>query len=121
MSVSANNTQLIQMEKYPQRAKELIDTAFMCIGEICIHVFECSGVFYIKATNLYGYRELLCKLTVIGDETSNLSADDIRIDFVSTNMSSEKKYYVLWLLERNRDFFYEEYKTKKKLQNSEVF
>ena len=121
MSDLLNSIHLTRMENYPQRAKELIDTAFMCIGEMCFHLFESSGVFYIKATNLYGYRELLCKLTVIGDESSNLSADDIRIDFVSTNMSSEKKYYVLWLLERNRDFFYEEYKTKKKMQNSEVF
>ena len=64
--------------------------------------------------------ELLCKLTIITDELNNLSTDDIRIDFVSTSMSDEKKYYVLWLLERNKDFFYEEYKTKKNLQNTEV-
>ena len=120
MSVAANNTHLTQMEKYPQRAKDLINTAFMCIGEICFHLFEHSDVFYIKATNLYGYRELLCKLTIIIDELNNLSTDDIRIDFVSTSMSDEKKYYVLWLLERNKDFFYEEYKTKKNLQNTEV-
>ena len=40
---------------------------------------------------------------------------------VSTNLSNEKKYYVLWLLERNRDFFYEDYITKENLHNTEVF
>lgn len=92
--------------KYPERAKALMDSAVMCLGEICIHLFENSGVFYIKVTNLYGYRELVCKVTTFDEP------DDMRIDFVSTTMSDAKKYYVLWLLERNRDFLFDVFKGK---------
>ena len=94
------------IDKYPERAKALIDSAVMCLGEICIHLFEKSGVFYIKVTNLYGYRELVCKVTTFDE------SDDMRIDFVSTTMSDAKKYYVLWLLERNRDFLFDVFKGK---------
>lgn len=94
------------IDKYPERAKALMDSAVMCLGEICIHSFEKSDVFYIKVTNLYGYRELVCKVTTFDEP------DDMRIDFVSTNMSDAKKYYVLWLLERNRDFLFDVYKGK---------
>lgn len=94
------------IDKYPERAKALMDSAVMCLGEICIHLFEKSGVFYIKVTNLYGYRELVCKVTTFDE------SDDMRIDFVSTTMSDAKKYYVLWLLERNRDFLFDVFKGK---------
>ena len=94
------------IDKYPERAKALMDSAVMCLGEICIHLFEKAEVFYIKVTNLYGYRELICKVTTFDEP------DDMRIDFVSTNMSDAKKYYVLWLLERNRDFLFDVYKGK---------
>lgn len=94
------------IDKYPERAKALMDSAVMCLGEICIHSFEKSDVFYIKVTNLNGYRELVCKVTTFDEP------DDMRIDFVSTNMSDAKKYYVLWLLERNRDFLFDVYKGK---------
>ena len=94
------------IDKYPERAKALMDSAVMCLGEICIHSFEKSDVFYIKVTNLYGYRELVCKVTTFDEP------DDMRIDFVSTNMSDAKKYYVLWLLERNRDFLFDVFKGK---------
>lgn len=94
------------IDKYPERAKALIDSAVMCLGEIFIHLFEKSGVFYIKVTNLYGYRELVCKVTTFDE------SDDMRIDFVSTTMSDAKKYYVLWLLERNRDFLFDVFKGK---------
>ena len=98
------------IDKYPERAKALMDSAVMCLGEICIHSFEKSDVFYIKVTNLNGYRELVCKVTTF-DESDDIEPD-MRIDFVSTNMSDAKKYYVLWLLERNRDFLFDVYKGK---------
>jgi len=110
----------IKIPTYPQRATALMDTAFMCISEICFHMYEDLDQFYIKATNLNGYRELLCVITTIGENKSSVTINDMRIDFVSSNMSDAKKYYVLWLLERNRDFFFEEYITKKNLHNPEV-
>ena len=84
----------IKMSTYPQRAISLMDTAFMCISEICFHTYEDSDKFYIKATNLYGYRELLCVITIISNNKNSVTINDMRIDFVSSNMSDAKKYYV---------------------------
>ena len=96
----------IELENYPDRADNLIKSSFTCYGEICIHLFEKNGVFYIKATSLYGYKELLCDVSVSSDMSK------MRIDFVSSDMSDARRYFVQWMLERNRDAIFDVFKGK---------
>lgn len=96
----------IDLEKNPDRADNLIKSAFTCYGEICVHLLEKNGVFYIKATSLYGYKELLCDVSVSGDLSK------MRIDFVSSDMSDARRYFVQWLLERNRESIFDVFRGK---------
>ena len=103
MSQSVYDIYEENMSRYPKRARDLMDSAFICFNNYCIHLYEKAGCFYIRVTNLYGYKTLLCKVT----DFSTARVTDMRIDFVSTNMSEAKKYYVLWFLERNRETIFE--------------
>ena len=97
---------LLDLENQPGRADNLIKSAFTCYGEICVHLLEKNSVFYIKATSLYGYKELLCDVSV-SDDLSKM-----RIDFVSSDMSDARRYFVQWLLERNRESIFNVFRGK---------
>ena len=113
------STKSLEPENYPDKAKMLIGSAFMCFGEICIHLVEKSNEFYIKVTNLYGYRELVCKVTTFAKFDKSENDIRMRIDFFYTNMSDAKKYYILWLLERNRDVLFEAFEGKYASDNTD--
>ena len=89
--------------KYPQRANDEMAKSYIVMGEKCFQLYQKDDTFYIKGVNLYGYREIWCKVRIAGD----IKKSNMYIDFVSSNMSECKKYELLYDIERQREEFFD--------------
>lgn len=103
-----------EQTEYPQRATDEMEKSCLVMGEKCFQLYQKDNAFYIKGVNLYGYRQIWCKVRIAGD----VKKSNMCIDFVSCDMSDAKKFEFLYDIEKNRDMFFDIFMGKYRSKNS---
>ena len=62
-----DNPLYIEQTQYPQRATDEMEKSCLVMGEKCFQLYQKDNAFYIKGVNLYGYRQIWCKVRIAGD------------------------------------------------------